>query len=109
MTKTKTKTVVKKPSKKMAVNLAHKIELNPNNKQKTYFSKACGISRFAWNWGLDRDLNAAINLERQINFIKKIRSVRPKFKPVEITAMRKSVFPMLVTSIFEAGSEFQAA
>lgn len=32
--------------------LAHKIELNPTNKQKTYFKKACGISRFTWNWAL---------------------------------------------------------
>lgn len=32
--------------------IAHKIELNPNNKQKTYFKKAGGISRFVWNWGL---------------------------------------------------------
>jgi len=32
--------------------LAHKIELKPNNKQKTYFKKACGVSRFAWNWAL---------------------------------------------------------
>jgi len=32
--------------------LAHKIELKPNNKQKTYFKKACGVSRFTWNWAL---------------------------------------------------------
>lgn len=32
--------------------LAHKIELNPNNKQATYFAKACGVSRFAYNWAL---------------------------------------------------------
>lgn len=32
--------------------LAHKIELKPNNKQITYFQKACGVSRFSWNWGL---------------------------------------------------------
>ena len=32
--------------------LAHKIELKPNKKQTTYFQKACGISRLAWNWGL---------------------------------------------------------
>ncbi|MDR2693627.1 MAG: transposase [Chitinispirillales bacterium] len=31
---------------------AHKIRLYPNNKQATYFAKACGISRFAYNWGL---------------------------------------------------------
>jgi len=34
--------------------LAHKIELKPNNKQKTYFRKACGVSRFVWNWALAR-------------------------------------------------------
>ena len=33
-------------------NLAHKIELKLNNKQRTYFKKASGISRFAWNWAL---------------------------------------------------------
>ena len=32
--------------------IAHKIELRPNNKQKTYFGKACGTARFAYNWGL---------------------------------------------------------
>lgn len=32
--------------------LAHKIELKPNNKQKTYFKKACDIARLSWNWGL---------------------------------------------------------
>ncbi len=32
--------------------LAHKIELNPNNKQATYFAKACGVARFAYNWAL---------------------------------------------------------
>jgi len=31
---------------------AHKIRLYPNNKQATYFARACGISRFAYNWGL---------------------------------------------------------
>ena len=31
---------------------AHKIELNANNKQKTYFSKASGVARKAYNWGL---------------------------------------------------------
>lgn len=31
---------------------AHKIRLDPNNKQATYFAKACGIRRFAYNWGL---------------------------------------------------------
>lgn len=31
---------------------AHKIRLNPNNTQATYFAKACGCARLAYNWGL---------------------------------------------------------
>lgn len=32
--------------------LAHKIALAPNNKQATYFSRAAGVARFAYNWAL---------------------------------------------------------
>jgi len=32
---------------------AHKIRLYPNKKQETYFKKACGISRSAFNWALE--------------------------------------------------------
>ena len=31
---------------------AHKIRLYPNNAQATYFAKACGVARFAYNWAL---------------------------------------------------------
>ena len=34
------------------ISIAHKIELKPNNKQKTYFRKAFGCARLAYNWGL---------------------------------------------------------
>lgn len=37
-----------------AIVVAHKIRLTPNNKQKTYFKKAFGCSRLAYNWGLAR-------------------------------------------------------
>lgn len=30
----------------------HIIELRPNNKQITYFKKACGVARFTYNWAL---------------------------------------------------------
>ena len=33
-------------------NVAHKIRLIPNNKQKTLFAKACGTARFSYNWAL---------------------------------------------------------
>ena len=32
--------------------ITHKITLNPNNKQCTYFKKASGVARFTWNWAL---------------------------------------------------------
>ncbi|WP_104758258.1 RNA-guided endonuclease InsQ/TnpB family protein [Helicobacter salomonis] len=32
--------------------LAHKIELQPNNKAQTHFKKAMGCARLAYNWGL---------------------------------------------------------
>jgi len=31
---------------------AHRIALDPNNVQRTYFAKACGTARFAYNWAL---------------------------------------------------------
>ena len=34
------------------ISIAHKIELVPNNKQKTYFRKAFGVARLAYNWGI---------------------------------------------------------
>lgn len=32
--------------------IAHKIALDPNNVQATYFARACGAARFAYNWAL---------------------------------------------------------
>jgi len=32
--------------------IAYKIALIPNNKQATYFFKASGVARFAYNWAL---------------------------------------------------------
>lgn len=32
--------------------ISHKIALKPNNKQATYFARAAGVSRFAYNWAL---------------------------------------------------------
>lgn len=59
--------------------LAHKIRLYPNNVQATYFSKACGVARFAYNWGLAEwkrryELGEKINegiLRKELNSIKK--------------------------------------
>lgn len=60
--------------------LVHKIALKPNNKQVTYFKKACGVARFAYNWGLAEwkkqyetgEKPNEISLRKKLNSIKKI-------------------------------------
>jgi putative transposase len=34
------------------LHIAHKIRLAPNNAQRTYFARAAGVARFAYNWAL---------------------------------------------------------
>lgn len=59
---------------------AHKIKLEPNNFQTTYFKKACGVKRFVYNWGLaewNRQHSAglkpsAFQLKKEFNALKKI-------------------------------------
>ncbi|MDE2253270.1 MAG: transposase [Betaproteobacteria bacterium] len=65
--------------------LAHKIALDPNKVQATYFARACGVARFAYNWALaewKRQYEAAkadpafpkpsqLALRRQLNAIKR--------------------------------------
>ena len=67
--------------------IAHKIALDPNDKQATYFAKASGVARFAYNWALaewQRQYEAhkadpaqpkpsQIALRRQLNAIKRER------------------------------------
>jgi putative transposase len=37
----------------MKINRAYKVELSPNNKQRTLLEKSVGVARFAYNWGLN--------------------------------------------------------
>lgn len=61
------------------ISIAHKIELKPNNKQKTYFRKAFGCARLAYNWGLaewqrqykEGGKPSAYALRKKFNAIKK--------------------------------------
>ncbi|WGZ93198.1 MAG: RNA-guided endonuclease TnpB family protein [Candidatus Thiothrix putei] len=65
--------------------ISHKIRLDPNNQQATYFAKAAGTARFAYNWALaewqtqyaawkDDNIQPKPNqmgLRRQLNAIKR--------------------------------------
>jgi putative transposase len=67
------------------MNLTHKIRLEPNREQEVYFRKACGVARFAFNWGLaqwqemhkvcQEDPSAEkpnyFNLKKRLNALKK--------------------------------------
>ncbi len=37
----------------MIINRAYKVEMKPNNVQKTFLNKSIGVARLAYNWGLD--------------------------------------------------------
>ena len=58
--------------------LAHKIRLRPNREQEKYFLRACGVSRFTWNWALEAwkkgyergEKPNALDLKKRFNDIK---------------------------------------
>jgi putative transposase len=59
--------------------IAHKIALDPNDKQRTYFARASGAARFAYNWALGewrRQYQAGgkpseTSLRRELNALKR--------------------------------------
>jgi len=65
------------------INQAFRYELNPNNQQVGLLIKACGVSRFTYNWALARRLTLyktntginrftnAFNQDRELNILKK--------------------------------------
>lgn len=72
--------------------IAHKIALQPNNRQRTYFAKACGVARLAYNWALD-------NWQKQYQAHKD----NPKLpKPTEmalrrqLNAIKREQFPFML-------------
>jgi hypothetical protein len=48
------------------VTLAHQVRLEPNRREEEYFRKACGISRFAWNWGYPNGRDATSRKRRSM-------------------------------------------
>ena len=89
--------------------LAHKIELKPNNKQATYFSKACGVARKAYNWGLDewQKEYAAGGKPSETALRRKLNSIKRKQFPwmLEVT---KNAPQMAIIQLGQAFKNFFA-
>ena len=59
--------------------LAHRIRLVPTPLHATYFVRACGVARFAYNWALaewrrqheDGGKPSEVELRRQLNALKR--------------------------------------
>jgi len=75
----------------MKIYKSYRYELKPNNKQRGLFIKACGISRFVWNWGLARrkELYRARAKEGEKRFTNVFAQQR------ELNALKKTVFPWM--------------
>lgn len=64
----------------MKIQKSHKIQLDPNDKQANHLTKACGVSRFTYNWGLtewNKDYKnggnpTALKLAKKFNRIKRV-------------------------------------
>ena len=72
--------------------LAHKIALDPNNAQATYFVRAAGTARFAYNWALDE-------WQRQYDAWKQDNSLpRPSQAALrrQLNALKRERFPWML-------------
>ena len=65
--------------------VSHKIALAPNNRQATYFARACGVARFAYNWAL-----AQWQVEYKAGGKPSQQSLRKK-----LNAIKKESFPWM--------------
>ncbi|MBD3260453.1 MAG: helix-turn-helix domain-containing protein, partial [Candidatus Altiarchaeales archaeon] len=53
----------------MKINKAYKVELKPNNKQRTFLEKSVGTARFAYNWGLNERIELYKNEKKSLTAI----------------------------------------
>lgn len=70
----------------MLIHKAYRYELKPNNKQRGLFIKACGVARFAWNWGLAQRKELYATQEDKNSYIHYFGQA------VELTKLKKTNF-----------------
>lgn len=54
----------------MKITRAYKVELDPNNEQRTALLRHCGAARFVYNWGLARKIEMREKGEKTLNWQK---------------------------------------
>lgn len=59
----------------MIINRAYKVELAPNNKQRTLFEKSAGVARFAYNWGLKERIDLYEKEKKSVTAIDQHKSL----------------------------------
>jgi putative transposase len=80
--------------------LVHRIALDPNNEQRTYFARACGTARFAYNWALAEwekayaagDKTNEAELRKRLNSIKEEQF--PWMKEMSVLQQHERKFAM---------------
>ncbi len=86
---------------KSTLKLAHKIELVPTTDQKEYFAKACGVSRFAYNWALANWNSQYQEWKAAEEEARKNGTINPLSKPSEyelrkqFNAIKKEQYPFV--------------
>ena len=88
--------------------LVHKIELDVNNKQRTYLKKAAGVARFAFNWALsewnkmyeenkkieEENINAV--LEGREEDVKELNKISEDLLRKKLNAIKRKEFPWMI-------------
>lgn len=70
----------------MIINKAYKVEIDPNNKQKTLLEKSVGVSRFVYNWGLNQRIELYKNEKKSTTAFTQSK---------DLNAIKKEQFPWL--------------
>lgn len=73
----------------MLVNQAYRYELRPNNEQETLLKKACGVARFAYNWGLARRKEQYKTNEGKDRFTSAMKQHK------ELNALKRTDYPWM--------------
>jgi putative transposase len=68
------------------INRGYRVEIKPNNKQKTLLNKAFGVARFAYNWGLARRIELYKNEKKSLSAIDQHK---------ELCILKKEQFPWM--------------